>query len=134
MVPSKIRVRHEHGGWFLLDGTVTKEEAAALFAVPGSEALPTSGSFSTRWMVVAWNGHEFETVEMDIGVSRRQNEDKTRVTLDTHYSSTTAEASMVVHYPLDPRTIAKDWVGATKAKHNEDGTCLLYTSPSPRDS
>ena len=75
----------------------------------------------------AWNGHEFELLEF--GYWHESQPGDIRMRYDTPQ-----ESRMLVYYPIDSRMTEADIRGATVAYPNETNTCLLYTSPSPRDS
>ena len=118
-----------------------------MFNVP--ESVPID-SLHVDEHVALWNGHEFEAVRY--GAWRR-------VPARPNFAAGVAfkpggfdgvadhyEVAMQVYYPIDPRIILSDIKGARRAYANEsntgwlfehvdnDGICLLYTSPSPRDS
>ena len=106
---------------------------------------------------VAWNGHEFEIVPIQAREWFWDEYNPHRVVHGVEVTPVRGKARellMTVHYPIDPRMAASDVRGATVAYPNasNDGwlfahadadwhdapntpnTCLLYTSPSPRDS
>ena len=96
----------EHDAEIDLEPGLTEEEAR-------KAALGAGGITAPYWGVY-WNGHEFETVEIrfrhipDIPLAHI-----TPVRDETH------EAQMEMYFPIDLRTVRKDWDGALKAKHNE---------------
>lgn len=88
----------------------TRETLLEAINVPG---VPNS--------CAAWNGHEFEVTGFAL---ESRNDDNwffsllDRSTSDI-LSFTPYETSMILVFPIDPRTTAKDWKGATQGYHNE---------------
>ena len=91
------------------------------------DAVLIHGSDHGVW----WNGHEFETGKLSIDVGG----DYFRMFPDEDEPH---ERTATLYYPIDPRIRIEDVKGATVAYPNRPpntpNTCLLYTSPSPRDS
>ena len=99
--------------------THTIEHEAEIELVPGlteaeaKKAALGAGGLAAPYWGVYWNGHEFETAEVQF----RYRPDSPYahiqpVRADTH------EAQMELYYPIDLLTNRKDWDRATKAKHN----------------
>ena len=85
----------------------TRETALALLTIPGGENY-----------AALWNGHEFEVAK--IFVADRLPHPWTIIkerTPNDEYEAT--ETSMLLHFPIDPRTNVKDWRGATSAYANK---------------
>ena len=71
-----------------------------------------------HYYLVFWNGHEFEVSE----VSYYKYEDRDYIEVRLRSAS---EQIAIIHYPIDPRTIADDWRRCKKAKSNEDNTAWV---------
>ena len=89
----------------------------------GPEAELRSAFLTVRpddehYYLVFWNGHEFEVSE----VSYYKYEDRDYIEVRLRSAS---EQIAIIHYPIDPRTIADDWRRCKKAKSNEDNTAWV---------
>ena len=90
----------------------TLEQARRSLTIPGSTGtLPESAT------IAAWNGHEFEVVEVDLYV---------RSTVVSAFKAAPHEYSLLAYFPIDPRIIEADVARATVAYPNEDNTGWLF--------
>ena len=99
-----------HWDFFNHKDGYTEESLTKAINVPG---VPNS--------CAAWNGHEFEIPGFSIdGLNRGKWFYELRdLTTDDVLSYAPYETTMIIVFPVDPRTNSKDWKGATQAYHNE---------------
>ena len=71
--------------------------------------------------VACWNGHEFELLHVVIKDAGNQE----GVYISASHADI-SEQSMLAYYPIDPRMIESDIVGAIKAYPNDDNTGWLF--------
>ena len=101
---------------------VTEAKVVAEYLLSGDRPSDTT------WWAACWNGHQFETVEVEVVVNdpwfyfqpkRRPGDDNNRV---SH------EYAMMVYHPVDPRIVSADVDGADRAYPNaaKDGWLFAH--------
>ena len=109
--PTTLRMSNGNFNTESEDTSLTVANVAKMYAI--SSERPDD---EHHW-VVAWNGHEFEAVRVAFTVYRYPSQELVEISFDPDSGQDALETDTILHYPIDPRM-----------------TCLLYTSPSPRDS